>query len=142
MAGKNGVVTFNSLNDVINTYGVPYLDKERLDREGIKHVLIRDTGYLRFGLVMPKPRIFAMMNKDFTDIALERIEGMRGIYGYLGVNTKLIQSIKEVEEIDNKMYIVIAEYEGPFFTVNSGPLAGMIIITENIQNVNFKSITS
>jgi hypothetical protein len=142
MINKDGIEIFESLNDVVNCYSLPHLNRENLAKFNVKHILIRDSGYLRFSLVIPKQNLFDMINKNFTKIVDEKIIGFKGVYGYLGVNSNLLTKIKESKELDNKMYVVITEYEGPFFMVNSGPLTGMVIINENIQDINFKTISS
>ena len=157
MIAKNDVLVYNSLNDIVDTYGEPQVPLNRLKEMGITHILVRGGGYLRFSLVVKKSGLFNLLNKDFREFAKELVPGFRGVYGYLGVNDSILDVMKEHVELEGteenkdevfqfkkqeKAFVVIVDYNGPYYTVNSGRYGGMVIITENFQSLNVKTVKS
>lgn len=141
---NNQTLIFNSVEDLVDEFGYPFLTPGELRTRGINHILVRGSGYLEFSLVMERKDMFKLVEKDFTDIIEEKIKGFRGVYGFIGVSPGLLRSYKDIKELEEKgkLYTVIVEYNGPCFIVNSGIYTGMVIITSNFSDIKFKSINS
>jgi len=141
---RNQVVIFGSLEDVMTKYGKIHLENEEMRELGISHILVRGDGYLRFVLIVDRAKMFSIISKEFDSVIEEKIPGFPGIYGYFGVNNALISKYKDLQSLkdsEEKMFTVVVEYEGPYYSINSGPFTGMILINSNYQSIKFKTVS-
>lgn len=138
------VLTYDHFEDIIEDFGTSQVSTERLRELGIGHILMKNSGYMKFSLILTKKKLFDLFEKDFSSIVEERIPGFKGVYGYYGASPELLRTYKELQEVgtDEAIFTAVVEYEGPSLSVNSGPLVGMVIIDGNYSNINFKSIIS
>ena len=140
---NNRILVVNSVDEVVARFGKPYLTPEELKASGYSHILVRGSGYLMFSMLLDRTQMFELVEKKFSNIIQERLEGYRGVYGYIGITVEMIDILKrtgEYNEDGKKLYFLTVEYEGPHFIVNSGTLSGMVLINSNFQKINFKSI--
>lgn len=146
-----GTEVFNSINEVIDKYGAPQISLDRMKGYGLKHLLIRGSGYILFSLVTKRKGLFNLLNKDFRDFYKENVPGYKGVYGYLGVNDSLLDTLKghfeiedgtEEEDSEGKTFVISVEYKGPHYIINSGRYGGMVVITENFREINVKTVRS
>lgn len=138
------IEVFENLNSVIEKYGKTYIPLNELNTLGVEHIFIRGGGYVRFSLIVDRKSLFDIINKNFTNIIQEYVEGYKGVYGYLGINPEFLESVKESKSVgnDEKIFTVSVDYDGPYYMINSGNYGGMVVITENFQNINFRVVKS
>lgn len=136
---KQGIVTLGSLNEMFEIYDKFYLTDEELYNLKIKHVLIKGDNLIRFTILVDKDQAIDLINENYTSIITEKIEGYEGIYGFFGASKALVSNIRPENQKEDSL-VMYLDYEGPYWSVNSGPYKGMVIITSNFRNIKFVNI--
>lgn len=134
------IAVYNSLNHMNQDLGQTHLTIRELKEKGITDILIRGEGKIKFSLLVTKSQAIDIINGDFTNIIEEKIPGFAGVYGYFGASRSLINDISPNENSD--LFIIFVDFEGIFWSVNSGLYEGMVVVTSNFRGIEFNHIIS
>ena len=139
MAERN-VLIYEHIREMYDDLGQIHLTIEELYEKGITDILIRGKGAIKFSIFVTKEQAIDIIDENFGSIIDEKIPGYKGVYGYFGASRSLMEKISPEDSQD--LLAMFLTYEGTYWSINSGILEGMVVITNNFRDIKFSNIIS